>query len=94
MIFCEGAHFVIIPTALRLIYGKSASSVYGVIFTFTGLANLMIMLICRSNFGLDYGKVFILSAAMNVVAIILLLGGFKQKAIHLTREKEASTHIQ
>ena len=35
-----------------------------------------------------------LSAAMNVVAILLLLGGFKQKAIHLTREKEASTHIQ
>ena len=58
MLFTEGAHFVIIPTILRQIYGASASSIYGVIFTFTGLSNLAMIFIVGSKFGENYDRVF------------------------------------
>jgi len=54
LIFCEGAHFVVIPTTLKKIFGPSASSIYGVIFTFTGLANLIIFAIVSSELGKSF----------------------------------------
>ena len=79
LIFCEGAHFTIIPTTLKLIYGKSASSIYGVIFSFAGLANLMIMLVTGSELGKNYTCVVQISAAMSMFAFLLLTFAFKEK---------------
>ena len=77
MLFTEGAHFVVIPTILRQIYGTSASSIYGVLFTFTGLSNLAMIFIVGSQFGKNYDKVFQLSAILNVIALTMLIIGFK-----------------
>ena len=51
MLFTEGGHFTIMPTVMRTIYGDSATAIYGIIFSFTGLANIMIMFIVKSEIG-------------------------------------------
>ena len=58
LIFCEGAHFVVVPTALKQIFGPSASSIYGFIFTFTGLANLIMFLMVSNDVGQNYALIF------------------------------------
>lgn len=78
MIFTEGAHFVVIPNALRTLYKDAAPSIYGVIFTYTGLSSLIIMLIVRSNFGKNYAEVFKLSSYLSGFALLLLLVCFKE----------------
>ena len=46
IVFCEGAHFSIVPTALKLIYGpQSAGKIYGVLFSFAAFANLILMIL-------------------------------------------------
>lgn len=54
MVFTEGAHFVVIPNALRTLYRDAAPSIYGLVFTYTGLSSLIIMLVVQSNFGKSY----------------------------------------
>ena len=42
-IWCEAGHFTIIPNILKIIYGKQATSLYGVIFTYTGICGTMML---------------------------------------------------
>lgn len=79
LIFTEGAHFVIVPTTLRKLYGEAASSIYGLIFTYTGLANLLIMIIVKSDFGRNYVQVFGLSAILSAIAFVILVTCFKEE---------------
>jgi len=80
----------VVPTTLKQIYGKSASSIYGVIFTFTGLANVVIFFIVSSEFGKNYAQVFQLSAIMCTVALVVLLLAFEEKKIYLTQQTNRS----
>ena len=77
-IFCEGAHFVLLPTMLRQVYGESASSIYWTIFTFTGLSNLIIMCIVSSKIGTQYANIYMFSACLSACSLILLLTCFKE----------------
>jgi len=82
MLFTEGGHFTLMPNALRLIYGQeSASTIYGVVFTFTGVANLLMLVIVPSTFGQSYIKVYHLTAVFSVVALVLLLTCFKEERL-------------
>ena len=51
MLFTEGGHFTIMPNAIRTIYGESATAIYGIVFSFTGTANMMILFIVGSDLG-------------------------------------------
>ena len=54
-IFTEGGHFTLVPNVLRIIYGeKSASIIYGVVFSFTGIAQVIIISVVLSQFGSNY----------------------------------------
>ena len=81
MLFTEGGHFVIVPNALRAIYGEAASGIYGVIFTFTGLSSFVIMFVVKSDFGRDYAKVFTLSACLSGLAFLLLVFCFDERKL-------------
>lgn len=45
MLFTEGGHFTIMPNALRTVFGDAATGIYGIIFSFTGLANILILFV-------------------------------------------------
>ena len=78
---------------MKLTFGKSASSIYGVIFSFTGLANLIIIFVTGSNFGKNYAQVIQMSAGMSAVAFLLLIFAFKEKQIYLTPRPEAMREL-
>ena len=54
------------------------------LFSFAGVANLLIIWVTRSDFGKDYVSVMRMSAAMSVVSLLLLIFAFKDRRIHMT----------
>ena len=42
MLFCEGAHFVLVPNVLKKIFGERGTQLYGIAFSFNGLASIII----------------------------------------------------
>ena len=84
MIFTEGGHFTLVPNVLRIIFGeKSASILYGVVFSFTGVSQVMIICIVLSQFGKNYLHVYYLMGGMSVISLLLLLLFFKEKRIYV-----------
>ena len=81
MLFTEGGHFTIMPNALKKIYGETATGIYGFIFTFTGLSNLLILFVVKSSFGQDYTNVYYLTAALSLVALTVLIFGFTEEKL-------------
>lgn len=88
---------MLLPTMLREVYGESASSIYGAIFTFTGLSNLMIMCIVSSEIGSQYATVYLLSAGLSACSLILLLACFKEKkanSCHISDSADIKTVVE
>lgn len=83
MVCTEGGHFTIMPNALRLIYGQGASAIYGVVFSFAGISNLMMLGIVSSDFGQAYTKVYYLTAGLSLLAMQFLLFGFKEEQLRV-----------
>ena len=81
MMFTEGGHFTIIPSAIKQIFGEGATSVYGCIFTYTGVSSLMMIFVVNSHFGENYDQVFIFSALLSFVALIMLIFFFKEEKL-------------
>ena len=72
-LFCIGGHFAIFPNVLKQIYGKQATVLYGVLFTGTGIASLMIIGLVLSPIGSDYIALFYLFGAFSLLAFAILL---------------------
>lgn len=73
MLFTEGAHFTIIPNGVMLIFGETATSVYGCTFTFTGVTSLLMILVVGSDMGSQYTQVFHFSAVLSSIALAILV---------------------
>ena len=80
MLWTEGAHFVVIPSALKEIYGKEANTIYAFLFSYSGLSSILVMIVARSKFGADYEMVFRFSGVLSLVALLILIVFFKEKA--------------
>ena len=78
ILFAEGGHFALLPTVIKALYGNLATQVYSLLFTFTGLSNLMIILVVRSHFGHDYSSVFQVMSGLSAVSLAILLLFFKE----------------
>lgn len=79
MLFTEGGHFTLIPNVLKSLFGSSATQIYSLIFTFTGLSALFMIAVVKSDFGHNYEAVFKLSSLMSFFALFLLILFFDEK---------------
>ena len=59
-------------------YGKQATVLYGVLFTGTGMASLVIVGLVLSPFGESYYLLFYLFGALSLISLIILVFFFKQ----------------
>ena len=84
MLFTEGGHFTVMPNAMRTIYGESATAIYGIIFSFTGTANMLILFLVPTDLGQNYGTVFKLSAVLCFIALILLIFCLREERLSRT----------
>ena len=69
------------PNAVRTIYGDSATAVYGIIFSFTGTANLLILFLVPTDLGQEYGTVFKLSGVLCLIALFMLIFCLKEERL-------------
>lgn len=75
----EGAHFVLAPNILRIIYGDQATQLMGVFFTYTGLASIILIVILLTPFATMYIWSFLLCCLFSIISLFLLIFVFKSK---------------
>ena len=78
ILWMEGAHFVIIPSAIKSIFGQEADKIYAILFSYSGISAILMLFIVTSKFGSNYESVFQLSAMLSIAAFVLLIGAFKE----------------
>ena len=78
ILWMEGAHFVIIPSAIKSIFGQEADKIYAILFSYSGISAILMLFIVTSKFGNNYESVFQLSAMLSIAALIILIGVFKE----------------
>lgn len=72
-VLCESGHFTLVMNVLKIIYGKHATQLYGVAFSFIGLASLLMFFLLMTNFGHEYIKFWFLTGSMSVVSLLMLI---------------------
>ena len=45
MLLCEGGHFTLVPNVLKKIYGDRATQLYGILFSYTGLCSVAMIIL-------------------------------------------------
>jgi len=78
-IYCEAAHFTLIPNILKKIYGEQAAALYGIMLTYTGVCSLILLGLLASPLGTAYIWFFELTAVMSAVALVILLTLFSEE---------------
>lgn len=75
-LWCVGGHFALFPNVIRQIYGKQATKLYGLCFTGTGVASLVMEGFVLSSLGSQYILMFCITGVGSVIAAILLIFAF------------------
>jgi len=79
--FCEGAHFVLVPNLLRQIFGSKATQLYGIFFSYTAITSI-ILLFLQDGFLKDtvksYDMFFLMNGLLSAISLLILLFLFKQ----------------
>jgi hypothetical protein len=78
-VWCEGGHFTLVPNILKIIYGDQATSLYGIMFTYTGVCGLLMLGLLSSRLGQEYIIFWILTSVLSGISLLLLLLVFNQK---------------
>lgn len=71
-IWCEGGHFTLVPNILKIIYGKHATSLYGVVFVYTGLCGTLMIGILRTRLSHEYIIFWMLTGGLSICSLIIL----------------------
>lgn len=83
MIMCaEGGHFSLVPTACALLFGKHASMVYGVAYSFSVISLLVTSVLVTfylENIG--YEPFYYICSALSSLSMIMLLFLFKEERV-------------
>jgi len=77
-LFCEGGHFTLVPNILKKIYGDQATSLYGIMLTYTGLSALVMIALLETNLSKDYLVFYLITAGSSFLALIILLFFFTE----------------
>ena len=72
-IWCEGGHFTIVPNILKIIYGKHATSLYGIMFFYTGLCNTLILVLMQTRLAHDYIIFWLICGGFSAISFFMLV---------------------
>lgn len=78
-VFCIGGQCALFPNILKIIYGKQATFLFGILFTATGFGNLLIVGLVLSPAGDKYFVLYYLFGLLSIVALLILIFSFKQE---------------
>ena len=79
--FCEGGHFTLVPNMLKLIYGSSATQLYGVFFSYISLCAVCMIMLQNAFLVSDeidtFNLFFKLNGVLSAISLFLLFAFFK-----------------
>ena len=78
-LFAEGGHFTIVPNTLKKIYGAQATSLYGVMLTYTGITSLVMVGLLETQLSKKYLQFYFITAGCSLLALLLLLFAFTEE---------------
>lgn len=78
ILFTEGGHFVLLPTVVKVLYKDLATPLYSLLFTFTGLSNLLMILVVHTTMGTNYNAMFKLMSVLSLAAFTILTTVFDE----------------
>ena len=86
MLLCEGGHFTIVPNVLKKIYGEKGTTLYGIMFSYSGISSIL-LIISQTEFltssARSYDIFFYTCGGASVVSLAILLLFFKEeKFVH------------
>ena len=76
-LLCEGGHFTLVPNILKKIFGRQATSLYGIAFSYTGLTSLLMIGLLEA-FAENYLLFYFLTALFSTLALVLLHRNFSE----------------
>ena len=89
--FCEGGHFTLVPNILKKIYDDQATSLYGVMLTYTGLSSIVMIGLLETALSKDYLVFYLITACSSFAALVLLLFTFNdEKFVYDTAKLRAA----
>ena len=79
--FSEGGHFTLVPNMLKLIYGSSATQLYGVFFSYISLCAICMIMLQNAFLVSDevdtFNLFFKLNGVLSAISLFLLFAFFK-----------------
>ena len=80
IVWCEGGHFTLVPTASAKFFGEHAAIVYGVAFSFGSISSIISSILV--TFFLDkigYDVFYYSSAGLSALSLLILIFFFKEE---------------
>ena len=75
IMFCEGAHFTLVPNVLKKIYGDQATPVFGLMFSFSGICSILLIFLQKWFITAEtrsYNIFFLINGFLSLVSLIML----------------------
>ena len=80
MLFCEGGHFSLVPTACAKFFGEHAPIVYGFAFSFGSVPQIVSSILVKFFLkDIGYETFYYTSAALSTLSLLLLIFVFEEK---------------
>jgi hypothetical protein len=74
-----------VPNILKIIYGKHATALYGVAFSYTGICSTLLLFLLMTDLGREYIWLWFLGGCLSVISLISLFTLFKQEKFKVVR---------
>lgn len=75
-IWCEAGHFAIVPNVLKQIFGQQATSLYGLVYSYAGIAAVTLLILLQTPLSTQYYALWFITTGASCLALILLFCRF------------------
>lgn len=80
IVWCEGGHFSLVPTACANLFGKHAAIVYGFAFSFGSFSQILSSVLVTFFLNdIGYETFYYVSAGLSAAALLMLIFVFKEE---------------
>ncbi|CDW86897.1 major facilitator superfamily protein [Stylonychia lemnae] len=82
IVWCEGGHFSLVPTAVARMFGEHAPIVYGFAFSFGSIPQIISSIMVKFYLkDIGYDAFYYASAAATLISLIILIFFFEEKKV-------------
>ena len=81
LLLCEGGHFTLVPNVLKKIYGEKGTSLYGIMFSYTGICAILMIVMQSAVLTTEassFNIFFFFNGGTSFIALLILVFAFKE----------------